>query len=48
VALKAAEMGISLHRLNGIEPSRGPSFALAPPRAVEDFRSFVARALRDG
>jgi allantoin racemase len=48
VALKSAEMWIALHRLNGIEPSRGPSFALAPPRAVEDFRAFVARGLRDG
>ena len=48
VALKSAEMWASLHRLNGIEPSRGPSFALAPPRAVEDFRNFVARGLRDG
>jgi Asp/Glu/hydantoin racemase len=48
VALKAAEMGIGLHRLNGIEPSRGPSFALAPPRAIEDFRNFVARGRRDG
>ena len=48
VALKSAEMWASLHRLNGIEPSRGPSFALAPPRAIEDFRNFVARGLRDG
>jgi hypothetical protein len=48
VALKSAEMWIGLHRLNGIEPSRGPSFALAPKRAIDDFRSFVARGLRDG
>jgi allantoin racemase len=48
VALKNAEMWIGLHKLNGIEPSRGPSFALAPPRAIEDFRNFVARASRDG
>jgi allantoin racemase len=45
VALKSAEMWVSLRRLDGIEPSRGPSFALAPPRAVADFRSFVARGL---
>lgn len=48
VALKTAEMWIALHQLNGIEPSRGPSFALAPRRAIEDFRGFVARGLRDG
>lgn len=45
VALKSAEMGVALHRLDGIEPSRGPSFALAPPRAIDDFRGFVARGL---
>src|SRR5665213_1940163 len=44
--LKAAEMAVALHRLNGVEPSRGPSFALAPPRAIADFRGFVARGLR--
>lgn len=43
VALKSAEMWVALHRLDGIEPSRGPSFALAPPRAVADFRDFVRR-----
>jgi Asp/Glu/hydantoin racemase len=48
VALKAAEMMVALHRLDGIEPSRGPSFALAPERAVADFRSFVARGRGDG
>ena len=42
VALKAAEMAVALHRLDGLEPSRGPSFALAPERAVADFRRFVA------
>ncbi|HEX4112120.1 MAG TPA: aspartate/glutamate racemase family protein [Stellaceae bacterium] len=47
VALKGAEMAVALHRLNGVEPSRGPSFALAPPRAVADFRGFVARGLRN-
>ncbi len=48
VALKAAEMAIALHKLDGIEPSRGPSFALAPRRAVEDFRNFVAKGRQDG
>lgn len=48
VAMKGAEMWASLRRLNGIEASRGPSFALAPQRAIEDFRNFVARGLRDG
>jgi Asp/Glu/hydantoin racemase len=43
VALKSAEMWVALHRLDGVEPSRGPSFALAPPRAIDDFRAFVAR-----
>lgn len=47
VALKSAEMWIQLHQLDGIEASRGPSFALAPQRAVEDFRNFVARGLRN-
>jgi Asp/Glu/hydantoin racemase len=42
VALKSAEMAIRLHRLNGTEPSRGPSFALAPEQAIDDYRRFVA------
>jgi Asp/Glu/hydantoin racemase len=41
--LKAAEMAVRLHRLNGTEPSRGPAFALAPQQAVDDFRAFVAK-----
>lgn len=48
VTLKAAEMAVALHRLDGLEPSRGPSFALAPERAVADFRAFVARGRGDG
>ncbi len=48
VALKSAEMWAALYRLDGVEPSRGPSFALAPPRAVADFRGFVARGLSAG
>jgi Asp/Glu/hydantoin racemase len=47
-ALKTAEMWIALHKLDGLEPSRGSSFALAPRRAVEDFQGFVARGLREG
>ena len=42
VALKSAEMWVQLRSLNGIEPSRGPSFALASPRARQDFRDLVA------
>jgi Asp/Glu/hydantoin racemase len=45
--LKAAEMAVRLHQLNGTEPSRGPSFGLAPPQAVEDFRNFVANGRAD-
>jgi allantoin racemase len=37
VALKSAEMWVQLQRLNGTQPSRGPSFALASRRAREDF-----------
>ena len=37
VALKSAEMWAQLQRLNGTQPSRGPSFALASRRAREDF-----------
>jgi allantoin racemase len=43
VALKTTEMLIMLHQTDGLEPSRGPSFALAPRRAIEDFRALVAR-----
>lgn len=43
VALKSAEMWVQLRRLNGVEPSRGPSFALATDQAISDFRAFVAR-----
>jgi allantoin racemase len=42
VALMTAEMGVRLRALNGLEASRGPSFALAPPRAIADFRALVA------
>jgi allantoin racemase len=43
VALKSAEMWVEMHRISGVEPSRGPSFALATESAVKDFRNFVAR-----
>lgn len=43
IALKAAEMWVALHRLNGLEASRGPSFSLAPDRAVQDFSNLVGR-----
>lgn len=46
VALKSAEMWVALHKANGLGPSRGPSFALAPERAIKDFREFAARGLR--
>ena len=52
VALKLAEAAAKLARLTGLGPSRGPAFALAPDRAIEDFRAFVARgreaSLEDG
>src|SRR6266487_3505643 len=47
VALKSAEMWVQLRRLNGTEPSRGPSFALANDRARQDFRDTVARSQAD-
>jgi allantoin racemase len=45
-ALKSAEMWVALYKSNGLEPSRGPSFALAPERAKKDFRDFVAKGMR--
>ena len=47
VALKTAEMAVALHRLEGLEPGRGPSFALAPERAIADFRQLIARGRKD-
>lgn len=43
VALKSAEMWSQLRALDDLEPSRGPSFALANARAKEDFRAMLAR-----
>jgi len=40
-------MWVQLQRLNGTEPSRGPSFALANGRARQDFRAAVARTRPD-
>jgi hypothetical protein len=38
VGLKSAEMCVQLRRLNGLAPSRGPNFALAPRRERDDIR----------
>ena len=46
VALKSAEMWVVLHKAQELGPSRGPSFARAPERAIRDFRAFVAQGLR--
>ena len=46
VALKSAEMWVQLRALNDLEPSRGPSFALANARAKQDFRALLARPAR--
>jgi Asp/Glu/hydantoin racemase len=43
VALKSVEVWVQLHRLNGTEPSRGPSFALATEQSKQDFRALVAQ-----
>jgi hypothetical protein len=43
VTLKATEAWVKVGAATGLGPSRGPSFALAPPGAVADFRAFVAR-----
>ncbi len=48
VALKSAEMDVRLHKLNGIEVSRGPFCSLANEHAIEDFRSFVANGRGTG
>jgi allantoin racemase len=42
VSLKLSEAAVDLAELTGLGASRGPSFALAPPRAVADFRRLVA------
>ena len=47
VTLKAAEAWIRVHALTGLEPSRGPSFASAPPAAVDDFRDLLANGRKD-
>jgi len=46
VALKLTEAAARLARLTGLGPSRGPAFALAPERAIADFRAFVAQGRR--
>lgn len=47
VALKQTETAVKLRALTGLGPSRGPSFAVPPQVALDDFRHFVARG-RDG
>ena len=42
VTLKLAEAAVRIADITGLGPSRGPSFALAPVGAVDDFRAFVA------
>ncbi|HUP33630.1 MAG TPA: aspartate/glutamate racemase family protein [Gaiellaceae bacterium] len=42
VALMQTEVAVKLRDLNGLGPSRGPSFAPAPREALDDFRRFVA------
>ncbi len=44
VTLKATEAWVHLHTLTGLEPSRGPSFALASPEAIDDFRDVLSDA----
>lgn len=46
VTLKAAEAWARIHALTGLEPSRGPSFASAPPGAIDDFRDLLANGRR--
>jgi Asp/Glu/hydantoin racemase len=43
IALKSAEMWVQLRELNGVEPSRGPSFRRASAVARSDFRALFAR-----
>lgn len=43
VALKSAEMQVQLHKLSGIEPSRGPWCAKAPQQAIDDFQQLVGQ-----
>lgn len=43
VALKSAEMWVQLRAFSDLEPSRGPSFALATDQAKRDFRTLVAK-----
>lgn len=43
VLLKSTELAVKLRRLTGLGPSRGPSFALAPPEAVAEFRDLLRR-----
>jgi len=44
VTLKATEAWVHVHTLTGLEPSRGPSFPLASPEAIDDFRDVLSDA----
>lgn len=48
VALMQAEMQVRLHRLNGLEPNRGPHCCRAPEHAMGDFRQLAAQGFRRG
>jgi hypothetical protein len=39
-------MWVQLRKLNGTEPSRGPSFKRASAQARDDFRALLARNSR--
>lgn len=43
VLLKCTEAAVKLRRLTGLGPSRGPSFAPAPPEAIAEFRDLLRR-----
>ena len=47
VTLKASEAWVHIHELTGLEPSRGPSFALAPSGAIADFRDLLSNGRQD-
>jgi len=43
VLLKCTEAAVELHRLTGLGPSRGPSFARASTEAIAEFRELLRR-----
>jgi allantoin racemase len=48
VTVKLGEAAVKIALTTGLGPSRGPSFALAPRRAVADFRTFVSQGRGSG